>query len=105
MGRKTYEVGLELGVTNPYPSLKQYVVSRSMTSSPDEHVKLVSGDVISFVQKLKKESGRDIWLCGGAELAATLFSEIDELIIKSNPLLLGSGIPLFAGAIAPRALN
>jgi len=105
MGRKTYEVGLNVGVTNPYPSLKQYVVSRSMKSSPDENVELVSGDVISFVQKLKEESGRDIWICGGAELASTLFPEIDELIIKSNPILLGSGIPFFAGTIAPAALE
>ena len=25
MGRKTYEVGSQLGVTNPYPQMKQYI--------------------------------------------------------------------------------
>ena len=93
MGRKTYDVGLKLGVTNPYPSLKQYVVSHSMKSSSGRTRELVSDDVISFVQELKKKSGRDIWLCGGAELAATLFPEIDVIILKSNPFLLGSGNP------------
>jgi len=99
MGRKTYDVGLEAGVTNPYPQMNQYLFSRSLKESPDENVKLVTGDAVSFVKELKKQPGKDIWLCGGGELASVLFPEINELILKVNPILLGSGIPLFSGNI------
>jgi len=105
MGRKTYEVGLNVGLTNPYPSLKQYVFSRSMETSPDENVKLVSDNPVALVKELKKEAGKDIWLCGGGDLAATLFPEIDEMIVKLNPVVIGAGIPLFSGAIAPTNLE
>lgn len=99
MGRKTYEVGLKEGVTNPYPHMKQYLFSRSMKASPDKNVELVSTDAISVVKELKKHPGKDIWLCGGSDLATTLFPEINEIILKVNPILLGSGIPLFSGII------
>jgi dihydrofolate reductase len=105
MGRKTYEVGLKVGLTNPYPSLKQYVFSRSMNESADENVKLFSDDAVGLVKELKKETGKDIWLCGGGELAATVVSEIDEMIVKSNPVVIGAGIPMFARAIAPTNLE
>jgi dihydrofolate reductase len=107
MGRKTYEVGSRVGVTNPYPTLKQYVFSRTMKESPDENVRLVSEDAVEVVRGLKEEAGKDIWLCGGADLAATLHAArlIDEVIVKLNPVLLGSGIPLFSGAVATTALE
>ena len=105
MGRKTYEVGLNVGLTNPYPSLKQYVFSRSMQASPDGNVALVSDNPVGLVQELKKETGKDIWLCGGGELAATLFSEIDEIIVKLNPVVIGAGIPLFSRAVEPTNLE
>jgi dihydrofolate reductase len=56
---------------------------------------------------LRGDAGKDIWLCGGAELAATFYRAglIDELLVKVNPVLFGSGIPLFAGAIEQRALQ
>jgi len=105
MGRATYEVGLKIGVTNPYPHLKQYLFSRSMRESPDPAVQLVSGDALAAVRALKEQAGKDIWLCGGGELATTLFPEIDELILKVNPVLLGSGIPLFSGVIEQTSLE
>jgi dihydrofolate reductase len=105
MGRRTYEVGLKIGVTNPYPHLKQYVFSRTLNESPDENVRLVSGDALALVRSLKKEPGKDVWLCGGGDLAAALFPEINEIILKVNPVLLGAGIPLFAGVIKPTALE
>jgi len=105
MGRKTYEVGLEVGVTSPYPHLKQYLFSGGMRESPDGEVQLVSGNAAAKVRGLKQEAGKDIWLCGGGELATRLFPEIDELILKVNPVLIGSGIPLFRGVVKPTALE
>lgn len=105
MGRKTYDVGLKVGVTNPYPSLKQYVFSRSMKASPDENVELISDNPVALVKEFKKQAGKDIWLCGGGDLAATIFSEIDEMIVKLNPVVIGAGIALFARAIAPTNLE
>lgn len=107
MGRKTYEVGLQDGVTNPYPTLDQYVFSRTTKESPDEHVTLVSENAVDVVNALKQESGKAIWLCGGANLATTLFAAdlIDRLIVKLNPVLFGAGIPLFAGNIKQTTLE
>ncbi|NEQ21716.1 MAG: dihydrofolate reductase [Microcoleus sp. SIO2G3] len=107
MGRKTYEVGLKIGVTNPYPHLKQYVFSRTMKESPDENVELVCENIVELVTQLKNQTGKDIYLCGGADLATTLFAEnlIDEIILKLNPVLLGSGIPLFKGVIKQTSLE
>ncbi|MCI0661501.1 MAG: dihydrofolate reductase family protein [Acidobacteria bacterium] len=101
MGRRTYEFGYQFGVTNPYPWMRQYVFSRTMERSPDPNVELVSENIVEFVRELKRESGKDIYLCGGADLAAALFAEglVDEIILKLNPVLLGSGIPLFSGII------
>lgn len=107
MGRRTYEFGFQFGVTNPYPWLKQYVLSRSMTSSPDANVELVSENFIDLVKRLKAEPGKAIYLCGGAELAGALFAEdlIDEVILKLNPVLFGAGLPLFSGVAKQSALE
>lgn len=107
MGRKTYEVGLKEGVTSPYSHLKQYLFSHTMQASPDENVELVSDNSVELVANLKRETGKGIWLCGGANLASTLFAHslIDQLILKINPFLMGSGIPLVSGVIPQTALE
>ncbi|MEM8557994.1 MAG: dihydrofolate reductase family protein [Bacteroidota bacterium] len=97
MGRKTYEVGLREGKTSPYPFLRQIVFSRTMTSSPDEAIELVQGDMVRVTRRLKAEAEAPVWLCGGGEIAATLMEAglIDEVVVKLNPIVFGNGIPLF----------
>ncbi len=97
MGRKTYDVGLKEGKTSPYPSMRQIVFSRSMTSSPDPAVELVSDDVVGFVEALKRNADGSIWLCGGGVIAAELMAArlIDRMVVKKNPVVFGDGIPLF----------
>jgi dihydrofolate reductase len=95
MGWNTYAAGLPAGATNPYAHLRQYVFSRSHVLDVPG-VTVTSDDPVTVVQKLKKEEGSGIYLCGGGELASTLIGEIDRLILKVNPMLLGSGKKLFA---------
>lgn len=107
MGRKTYEVGASQGLTSPYPTLDQVVVSRSLTERPDPAIEVLGDGVEDRVRQLKKSDGRAIWLCGGGSLAATLFAAglVDGLIVKLNPVLFGSGIPMIAGGIDPTVLE
>lgn len=101
MGLGSYRPGLDAGFTSPYAHLRQYVVSTTLAPDTDPAVTVVPGDPLALVRELKKEEGQDIWLCGGGLLAGALLPEIDELIIKSYPVVAGSGIPAFNGAFDP----
>lgn len=104
MGWNTYAVGLPAGVDSPYPHLRQVVVS---TRKPDVPVDVqVVDDPIAAVRDLKsREADGDIWLCGGGRLAAALRPEIDRLVLKVNPVVLGDGIPLFDRGYDPSAFR
>lgn len=116
MGRATYEVGLKLGVGDPYPQLDTYVFSRTPKASPHPRVHWVGEDAAGVVRGLKARAGtdvdwsqtiqglpartpKDIYLGGGGDFARTLLAEglIDEVQLKVNPVLLGTGRPLVAG--------
>lgn len=105
MGRKTYEVGLKDGISNPYSQMKQYVVSQALKETPDPNVEMIPSDPVAFIRDLKTQPGEDIWLCGGGSLATALFPEIDEMLLKVHPILLGSGVPLFSGVIPLTSLE
>jgi dihydrofolate reductase len=108
MGRATYDVGRRAGLTNPYPHLRQLVASRSPQPAPDPAIEMIGGadgDVRGTVRALKKEPGKDLWLAGGGHLAAVLADEIDELVLKVHPIVLGTGVPLFDGPVGPRRLT
>lgn len=97
MGRKTYDVGLKEGKTNPYPKLRQIVFSKTIQHSPDEAVEIVKSDPCAYVRALKTESTKPIWLCGGADLGTQLLAAglIDSIVVKLNPVIFGAGVPLF----------
>ncbi|MFZ3472809.1 dihydrofolate reductase family protein [Streptomyces sp. 4.24] len=106
MGRNTYEPGLKAGEASPYGHLRrQYVVSRSLTTAPDPAVTLISGDIAARVRELKAEDGLGIWLCGGADLATQLIDEIDEYVVKTYPVLAGTGMPMSRAGFGVRPLE
>ncbi len=101
MGRASYEPGLSEGVTSPYAHMRQYVISRTLGPSKDPQVEVVASDPVGLVRRLKAEAGGDIWLCGGGKLAGALLDEIDEMIVKSYPVVAGGGVSAFSGAFNP----
>ena len=50
-----------------------------------------------IVNQLKQEQGKNIWICGGANIIQQLMQAdlIDEYYISVIPTILGSGIRLF----------
>jgi dihydrofolate reductase len=83
----------------PYPTMKNYVFSKSIQiDGPiDERLTVVRTDAVPFIRGLKQVEGKPIYLCGGGIFASSLLDNnlIDMLIIKLNPVLLGKGIRLF----------
>ncbi|HJY30575.1 MAG TPA: dihydrofolate reductase family protein [Pyrinomonadaceae bacterium] len=97
MGRRTYEVAASHGPLPVHKGVKTYVFSRTLKQRGEKGLTIVSEDVVDFVRRLKEEDGKDICIMGGGLLARPLFEAglIDEIGLNIQPLLLGSGIPLF----------
>ena len=95
MGNTTYKEILSFGIPFPFTDKKNYVLTRS-PKSDNEYVTYVS-DIISLVEKLKKDDGKDIWLIGGGQINTLLLNQdlIDELLIRIVPIVIGEGLPLF----------
>ena len=102
-GRVTYEL-----MANHWPSatgevadlmnaLPKYVFSRTLIKSSWNNTQMFGADLPGAVARLKRESAKDIFLFGSADLAANLIPHrlIDEFRIAVNPIILGGGTPLF----------
>ncbi|MER8220766.1 dihydrofolate reductase family protein [Streptomyces sp. NPDC094143] len=103
MGLGAYRPAFDNGITSPYAHLRHYVVSSTLKPDTDPAVAVVPSDPLALVRELKGEvgTGLDIWLCGGGQLAGALLPEIDELLIKTYPVVAGTGVPVVDGAFDP----
>ena len=100
LGRKTYDVSVNLGATFSAND-RHYVFSRrKATATAPPGVQFVKGSIKTFVDRLRKQPGKNIWMMGGGEIIGAFLDEdaIDEFIIGIVPTFIGEGIPL----IAPR---
>ena len=107
MGRKTAAAWVKLRKSSEIPdtqSMANYVISRRWKPGKRDGFEVVSGSLTTFVRKLKRRPGKDIYLGGGGELARSFLQEdlVDELFIGLGPVLLGDGIPGFPGKFPQR---
>lgn len=102
MGRNTFDVGRGQGVLNPYPWLDTHVFSGRLQADEAPAVFVHATAAVEGVAELRRREGGRIWLCGGGQLAGSLFAAglIDRVTIKRYPVAFGSGIPLFASPVA-----
>lgn len=97
LGGRTYRDILNMDVIYPYKDKISYIITRNKTNNPKENIHFISENITETVSELKKQEGKAIWLVGGGEIIAMLLDNdlIDEMIITTIPMILGSGIPLF----------
>ena len=108
MGWNTYhQVITELSPTEwVYSDLTTYVITHRKLTSSDK-IKFVSQDPCSFLQQIKSKPGKDIWICGGANIVQQFMAKdlIDTYYISIIPTLLGNGISLFGTLEKERKLS
>lgn len=98
MGWNTYyQVVNELSPTEwVYNDFTTYVFTHKEIASA-ENIAFTNDNPTDLLKKLKVQEGKDIWICGGANLITQLMREnlIDRYYISVIPVLLGRGIRLF----------
>jgi dihydrofolate reductase len=104
MGRKTYDDALKMGGSFGDSKMKNYVFSHSQPAGERSGVTFVNESPKSFVEKLRKQRGKNIWLMGGGELGRDFLKDdvVDELYIGVVPVLIGEGLPLFPSGFPER---
>ena len=97
IGRKTYDVSLRMGATFDSKKSRSIVFSRrAPPTDVPSGVEFVDDAIGPFMNDLREQPGKDIWLMGGGELIASFLDEhaIDEFVISVVPVFIGDGIPL-----------
>lgn len=101
MGWNTYhQIVTELSPDKwVYQDFTTYVVTHNSKESSDK-IHFVNESPVDLIKRLSEESGKGIWICGGANLTQQLVKEdaIDCYYITVIPTILGSGIRLFENA-------
>ena len=107
LGRVTYQgfasafassTGPDAQLMNNY---RKYVVSTTLDRADWTNSRLITGNVMEEVARLKQQPGRDIGMSGSGTLVQSLLRHklIDELNLLIYPVVLGRGKRLFEDGI------
>jgi dihydrofolate reductase len=99
MGRRTYDVASGFDGPWPYGSIPVLVATHRPLAPNVATVRAVSGTIGEIVSEAQRVAGaRDVYLDGGGLVRAALEAAlVDQITITIVPVVLGRGVPLFAG--------
>lgn len=91
-------------------SLPKYAFSKTLDKADWNNTQLIKGDAIMELKKLKQLPGNEMYIFGSANLSSMFMRDglIDEYRLIINPIVLGSGVPLFkenGGRLKLKLLN
>ena len=78
-------------------NMRKIVFSRTQTDIKGRNLEVENGDLVTAVNALKQQPGKDIVVYGGADFVSSLISNnlIDEYNIITNPVAIGNGMRIF----------
>jgi len=103
LGRRTYEgfaaawPEREGEFADMFNQMPKYVVSNTLENPDWNNSRVLKGDAVEAVSKLKQEVDGDLYVHGSAQLVQTLLENglVDELRLMVFPVVLGTGKRLF----------
>lgn len=113
LGRKTYEIfaaywplhndDFGAGLNRA----TKYVASKTLEKLDWNPSVLIKGDVVTEIRTLKAQRGLDLQVHGSGDLIQTLLKHdlVDELWLKTFPVILGRGKHLFAEGAVPASFQ
>src|SRR3984893_1846261 len=107
MGRRTYEAASKRLGEAAFAGITTIVFSRTMKQQDHPRVTVVPQLNADWVQALKNQSGKDIWLFGGSELFRSVLDSghVHSVEDSGIPVSLGSGVPLLPPPYNPTKLR
>ncbi len=84
-------------------SATKIVISRTLNHSDWKKTIFIGENIAEEITKLKQQPGKNMWLLGSPSVAQTFMrlGLIDEYRLNVNPVILGSGLPLFGNLDNP----
>jgi dihydrofolate reductase len=79
--------------------MPKIVFSRTMANASWNNTRLIKGDIVDAMQKLKEENGPDMVIMGSGTIVSQFTDArlIDEYQVVLTPIVLGAGRTMFSG--------
>jgi dihydrofolate reductase len=97
----------EIGIARRMVDKPKIIFSKTVKTTKGRNARVENGDLKTVIEKLKKNSSKDILVYGGANFVSSLINEnlIDDYYLIVNPVAIGEGMRIFLGTTRLRLVE